>query len=73
MKSEYKYHLVTRVKQPADGSSLDDLEGGGNWTGYLAQYKDNIVKGYQFTRLAVQEPYGVMILKVKKIKLTKVQ
>ena len=34
-----------------------------NWTGYLDKFRDYIEKGFQFSRLAVQEPYGVMILK----------
>ena len=39
----------------------------GNWTAYLDRYQEWIEKGFQFTRLAVQEPYGVMILQVKGI------
>ena len=34
-----------------------------NWTAYLNEFRQYIEKGYQFTRLAVQEPFGVMILK----------
>ena len=33
----------------------DDL---GNWTAYLDKFREYIEKGFQFTRLAVQEPYG---------------
>ena len=54
VKSEFRYHKITRRGNEPES----------NWTGYLEQHRDKISKGYQFTRLAVQEPYGVMILKV---------
>ena len=51
------YHRITRR------GSFDEDEMG-NWTSYLERFRKYIEKGFQFTRLAVQEPYGVMILKV---------
>ena len=38
---------------------------------YLEKFRELIEKGAQLTRLAVQEPLGHMILKVKTIELTK--
>ena len=36
----------------------------GNWSGYLAAHRKYIETGFQFPRLAVQEPQGIMILRV---------
>ena len=49
---------MTRKGQETDENSL------GNWTAYLEKHQKWIERGFQFTRLAVQEPYGVMILQV---------
>ncbi len=57
VKSEFLYHRITR-KGSYDEEQL------GNWTAYLDQFRSFIEKGFQFTRLAVQEPYGVMVLQV---------
>ena len=58
VKNEFRYHRITR-KGSFDEEQL------GNWTAYLDQFREFIEKGFQFTRLAVQEPYGVMILQVR--------
>lgn len=61
VKSEYRYQLITKER----GLSYDDIEHRvANWTAYLLKYREYIEKGYQLTRLAVQEPYGVMVLQV---------
>jgi len=60
VKNEFLYHRITRK-----GNFDDDQLG--NWTAYLEQFRSFIEKGFQFTRLAVQEPYGVMILQVNSI------
>ena len=51
VKSELKYARITQRGNVED-SQLS------NWTAYLEKYRDYIEKGFQFTRLAVQEPYG---------------
>lgn len=61
MKSEFLYHQITRKGEFYD-------EEAGNWTAYLDQFRTYIEKGFQFTRLAVQEPNGVMILQVNSLK-----
>ncbi len=58
VKNEYRYYRMTRKGQMSDNGEL------GNWTAYLERHRKWIEKGFQFTRLAVQEPYGVMILQV---------
>ena len=60
VKNEFRYHRITRK-----GHSYDTQLS--NWTAYLEKYEEWIEKGFQFTRLAVQEPYGVMILQVSQI------
>lgn len=57
VQNEFRYHRITRR------GSFNDSQLG-NWTAYLDRFREYIEKGFQFTRLAVQEPYGVMILKV---------
>ena len=57
VKNEFRYHKITRKGHFVEDDQL------GNWTAYLEQFREYIEKGFQFTRLAVQEPYGVMILK----------
>ena len=59
VKSEFRYHKIAR-KGVVDEQQLHE-----NWTEYLDQNREFIEKGFQFTRLAVQEPYGVMILRVR--------
>ncbi len=59
VKNEYRYHRMTRKGQETDDSEL------GNWTAYLERHQKWIERGFQFTRLAVQEPYGVMILQAR--------
>ena len=59
VKNEFRYHRITRK-----GHSYETQLS--NWTAYLEKYEEWIEKGFQFTRLAVQEPYGVMILQVRK-------
>ena len=54
VKSELKYARITQRGNVED-SQLS------NWTAYLEKYRDYIEKGFQFTRLAVQEPYGKSI------------
>ncbi len=49
---------MTRKGQQSDEGAL------GNWSAYLEKHQKWIERGFQFTRLAVQEPYGVMILQV---------
>ncbi|CAB4068103.1 ASICN [Lepeophtheirus salmonis] len=56
VKSEYQYHCLTQ-RGSCSQSQL------ANWTAYFEKYGEWIQKGFQFTRLAVQEPYGVMILR----------
>ena len=63
VKHEFRYHRITRR------GSFDENELG-NWTSYLERFREYIEKGFQFTRLAVQEPYGVMILKVDPINIS---
>ncbi|XP_023324842.1 uncharacterized protein LOC111698676 [Eurytemora carolleeae] len=55
VKNEFHYHSVTK-KHNFDETVLS------NWTSYLERFREFIEKGAQFTRLAVQEPWGVMIL-----------
>ena len=63
VKKEYRYHLTSR-KQTGGGGSNPSTQLS-NWTEYLSRYEKYIEKGFQFTRLAVQEPNGVMILRVR--------
>lgn len=51
VKHEFRYYRITR-KGSFDENQL------GNWTAYLERFREYIEKGFQFTRLAVQEPYG---------------
>ena len=51
VKSELKYVRTTQ-RGSVEDSQLS------NWTAYLDKYREYIEKGFQFTRLAVQEPYG---------------
>ncbi len=53
VRSEYTYAKVTGSTKAND------------WREFLDQHGKWIEKGSQFTRLAVQEPYGVMILQVR--------
>jgi len=53
VKNEFHYHSVTKK---------DIFDHKTNWTLYLERFREFIEKGAQFTRLAVQEPWGVMIL-----------
>jgi len=48
--------MTSKGRQSVDETALK------NWTSYLNDHRQYIERGYQFTRLAVQEPYGVMIL-----------
>ena len=65
VKSEFRYYkqITSNKKTTLDLETIDKA----NWTGYFNEHYDKISKGYQFTRLAVQEPYGVMILKASQI------
>ena len=58
VKSEFRYHKIARK------GSFDEDQVQENWTVYLEENREFIEQGFQFTRLAVQEPYGVMILGV---------
>ncbi|TRY72690.1 hypothetical protein TCAL_05397 [Tigriopus californicus] len=55
VKNEFRYHRIT-----SKGHSVETQLS--NWTAYLDKFQEWIEQGFQFTRLAVQEPYGVMIL-----------
>ena len=57
VKNEFRYHRITRKGHNYDTKLT-------NWTAYLDKYQEYVENGYQFTRLAVQEPFGVMILQV---------
>ena len=54
VKSELKYVRTTQRGSVEDGQLS-------NWTAYLDRYREYIEKGFQFTRLAVQEPYGKLL------------
>ena len=67
VKHEYRYHNIIRRgnKRPVSedsevgGEDDDDLS---LWREHLEKYGEYVEKGFQFTRMAVQEPDGVMIL-----------
>ena len=59
VRKEYMYYQISNK-----GNNYS-AEVGRNWTGYLEEYFNIIETGFQFTRLAVQEPHGVMILRVR--------
>ena len=58
VKSELKYVRTTQRGSVEDGQLS-------NWTAYLDRYREYIEKGFQFTRLAVQEPYGKLLAFLK--------
>ena len=58
VEAEFNYHKLTRIENKKFNIS--------NSTAYLEKFREGIEKGYQLTRLAVQEPLGHMILKVNK-------
>ena len=57
--AEFRYHNLTKDRA---GSTMFNIT---HWKTYLEKFRVQIEKGAQFTRLAVQEPSGTMILKVK--------
>ena len=61
VKHEYRYHNIIRRGQALIDEDDDKLD---DWEEYLKKYGEYIEKGFQFTRMAVQEPYGVMVLQV---------
>ena len=60
VKSELKYVRTTQ-RGSVEDSQLS------NWTAYLDKYREYIEKGFQFTRLAVQEPYGKNLKSLKNL------
>ena len=60
VRSELEY-VQTTQRGSVEDSQLS------NWTAYLDKYREYIEKGFQFTRLAVQEPYGKNLKSLKNL------
>ena len=59
MRKEYLYYQIASM-----GNNYSVEGHRGSWTEYLEEHFQIIETGFQFPRLAVQEPQGVMVLRV---------
>ena len=58
VRKEYLYHQIASM-----GNNYSAEAHRGSWTEYLKEHLKIIETGFQFPRLAVQEPQGIMILR----------
>ena len=61
VEAEFKYHKLTQI-----GNGLKNIS---SYTAYLEKFREGIENGATLTRLAVQEPLGHMILKVRNTRI----
>ena len=63
VRKEYLYYQIASM-----GNNYSVEAHRGSWTEYLEEHFQIIETGFQFPRLAVQEPQGVMVLRVSNLK-----
>ena len=66
VRKEYLYYQIASM-----GNNYSVEAHRGSWTEYLEEHFKIIETGFQFPRLAVQEPQGVMILRVSGASINK--